>query len=329
MQGDIFMNPESVYDNHVMKSFEFESGKILEDVNVEYSVNGVPKYDEEGNIVNAILYFPTLVGGHSLLYKFHDSIYEANKDEYFFIKITSLGSPGSCSPSSTGLKHNFPEYTIKDRVNFKRQFLAEKFSDIKKLLGLIGEGIGGFEVYTWAGEFPDEMDFIIVLNSTYQTYGHRYVLTKVAEAMIESCEDFYADGYSVSVSKLIVAIARLMFMTYFSEEIFNELSKDEMDVLLDDYVDETLFMNIYDFKSRNDCLLTYDTYDKLPNIKAKSLIIGIEDHLSFNTKKDILPLKDILKNSKIITIKGQKSFYEEFDYSEVGLEIISFLKQFR
>ncbi|MBE6508995.1 MAG: hypothetical protein E7Z77_06210 [Methanobrevibacter sp.] len=317
------------YGNHIMSSFEFESGSVLENVNVEYSTSGVPKYDDEGNIINAILYFPTLKGGHSILAKFHDIIYNFNKEDYFFIKITSLGAPGSCSPSTTGLKHNFPAYSVKDRVNFKRQFLAEKFGDIKKVLGLIGEGTGGFDVYTWACEYPDEMEFIMVLNSTYKNYGHRYVVLKATEAMIDSCDDFYNNEYSPSVTKLIVAIAKLRFMFYYSENIFNELNNDEIDVLMDDYVDEALFMDIYDFKSRNDCLLEYDTFDKLSDIKAKSLILGIEDYLSFNTKNDILPLKDIIKDSKIITIHGKESYYKEFDYTEIGLEIVSFLNQFK
>lgn len=317
------------YGNHIMDSFEFESGRVLENVNVEYSTAGVPKYDEEGNIINAIIYFPTLKGGHSILAKFHDIIYNSNKDGYFFIKITSLGTPDSCSPSSTGLKHNFPMFTVKDRVNFKRQFLAEKFGNIKKILGLIGEGTGGFDVYTWACEYPDEMEFIIVLNSTYKNYGHRYVVLKAVEAMIDSCDDFYTDEYSASVSKLIVAIARLRFMFYYSENIFNELTNDEIDILLEDYVDEALFMDIYDFKARNDCLLEYDIYDQLSNIKAQSLILGIEDYLSFNTKKDILPLKNLIKNSKIITVQGKESYYHELDYTEIGLEIAAFLNQFK
>ena len=168
------------------------------------------------------------------------------------------------------------------------------------------------------------MEFIIILNSTHSNYGHRYVMLKAVESMIDSCDDFYnANEYSVSVSKLIVAIARIMFMSIYSEKVFDELSNDEIDVLLDDYVDEILFMDIYDFKSKNDCLLMYDAYDKLSNIKAKALIIGIEDYLSFNTN-----LKDIIKDSKIITVKGEESFYEESDYSEVGSEIVSFLKEF-
>ncbi|WP_458455294.1 hypothetical protein [Methanobrevibacter sp.] len=322
------MNHPTEFGNHIMESFEFKSGRILENVNVEYSTIGVPRYDEEGNIINAIVYFPTIKGGHSSLAKFHDIIYDSSKEGYFFIKITSLGTPDSCSPSSTGLKYNFPAYTIVDRVNFKRQFLAEKFPNIKKILGIIGEGTGGFDVYTWACEYPDEMEFIIVLNSTHEVYGQRYVMLKIAESMIDACDDVYTDEYSSSVSKLIVSIARLMFMYYYPENVFDTLTKDEIDVLMDDYVDEVLFMDIYDFKSRNECLLSYDIHDKISDIKAKSLILGIGDYLAFNTKRDILPLEECIKDSKIITVPGKESYYDESDYTEIGLEIVSFLKQF-
>lgn len=322
------MNPNFEYGNHILDSFEFESGRVLKDVNVEYETRGSPKYDDEGNIINMIVYCPTLKGGHSILSQHHNDIYDLDKDNYFFIKITSLGAPQSCSPSSTGMKHNFPAYTIKDRVNFKRQFLAEKFN-IPTVLAIIGEGTGGFEAYTWAAEYPDEMDCIIVLNSTYKTYGSRYIMLKVAEAIVESSDDFYVDGYSISISKLIVALTRLMFMSHYSEKIFNELSNDELDVLMDDYVDQGLFMDIHDFKSRNDCLLEYDIYDKLSNIKAKSLIIGIDDYLSFNTTKDLAPLNDIIKDSRVLVLEDKESFYDDEDYSELSLEIVSFLKQFK
>lgn len=312
-----------------MGSFEFESGRVLEDVNVEYSVNGNPKYDEEGNISNLIIYCPTLKGGHSILDDYHKIIssgFDFKKSDYCFIKITSLGAPGSCSPSSTGLKYNFPEYTFKDRVNFKRQFLSEKFN-IKNVLGILGEGLGGFEVYTWACEYPDDMDFIVVINSSFKTYGYRYVMVKCAESIIDSSDDFYSEGYSVSLSKLIVAITRLRFAGYFSRNELEELSNDEIDVLMDDYVDEGLFMDIHDFKSRNDCILKYDVGDKLSDIKAKTLIIGIKGYL-FSNAEEVLYLKDIIKNSKVAIFDGKISFYDENDYSEIGSEIISFLGDF-
>ena len=320
------MIPPVESSNYVMDSFEFESGRVLENVNVEYGTSGIPKYDDNGNIVNAIVFCPTLKGGHSVLDKYHEFIkkFNFNKNDYFFIRITSLGTPDSCSPSSTGLRYNFPSYSFRDRVNFKRQFLAEKFN-IKEIFGIIGEGTGGFEVYTWACEYPEEMEFIVILNSSFKAYGYHYVLVKCAEAIIDSSDDFYTDEYSVSLSKLVVAITRLLFAGYFSRGILEELSNDEIDVLMEDYVDEGLFMDIHDFKSRNDCILEYDVLDKLSDIKAKALILGLEDYLFINAEKDILNLKDVIKNSTVAVFKDKESFYDENNYTEILSEIVSFL----
>lgn len=314
-----------------MDSFEFESGRVLENVNVEYVTSGVPKYDDEGNIANAIIYSPTLDGGHSIFPQYHNAFKKFNfdSDEYYFIRIFSLGTPNSCSPSTTGLKYNFPEYTVKDRVNFKRQFLTEKFN-VNKILGLIGEGIGGYEVYEWACDYPDEMEFIIVLNSPYKVYGYAYAVAKVIESMIDSSDDFYSDDYSSSLSLLSVSLLRLLFLGYFPENVFKNLSNDELDVLMDDYVDQGLFMDIYDFKSRNDCILGFDVEDNLQNIKAKSLILGTTGYLLNYPEDGISHLENKIKGVRgRIFETNKENYYDEADNSEIIKEIVSFLNQFR
>ena len=45
------MNPNFDYGNYIMDSFEFESGRVLENVNVEYETRGVPEYDENGETI--------------------------------------------------------------------------------------------------------------------------------------------------------------------------------------------------------------------------------------------------------------------------------------
>jgi hypothetical protein len=77
-----------------------------------------------------------------------------------------------------------------------------------------------------------------------------------------------------------------MFLGNCPKKVFEEFSNDEIDVVMEDYVDEGLFLDIYDFKSRNDCLLRYDVFDKLKDIKAKSLIMGSSDYLYFNNDVD-------------------------------------------
>ncbi len=327
----IYHNFNVEYGNHVMDSFEFESGRTLENVKVEYSTSGIPKYDEDGNIVNAIIYCPNLYGVRSILAHYHNLIKnnDFDKDEYYFIRIVSLGIADSCSPSVTGLKSNFPEYDFKDRINFKKQFLAEKFN-LKNVLGLIGEGLGGFEIFTWACEYPEDMEFMIVLNSSHKTHGYRYISAKCIESIIESCDDYYSDEYSSSFSLLSMAIFRLLFLGYFPNKVVNNLSNDELDALMEDYVEEGLFIDIHDFKFRNDCILRYDVGDKLSNIKAKSLILGSEDILFLNPASDFDPLDNLIEDSKVVVFDSTvENYYDDEDYSKLGCELVTFLKQFK
>ena len=182
-----------------MDSFEFEYGRVLENVEVEYRTFGTPKYDEDGFITNAVLFFSTFNGIYSFLRESHNYIMSHGNfiDEFYFIVISPLGTPESCSPSSTGLNYEFPRYTYTDGINFIRQFLAEKFK-IRKILGLVGEGSGGYIVLSWACEFPDEMEFIFIVNSAAKVSGYRFIISKVFELIIDSIDDYYTDGYSVS-----------------------------------------------------------------------------------------------------------------------------------
>ena len=245
-------------------------------------------------------------------------------NEYYFISITSLGFPESCSASTTGMKHNFPKLTIKDRVNFKRQFIKERFG-IEKVYGIISKGVGGYEAYTWACEYPDEMDFIMVAGSAYKTNGYRYVVSKCMESIIDSSDDFYSEVYSDTLSRMMVSINRLLYSNYFSKKIFQNLTNDEVDVLMDDFVDEGLFTDIYDFKLRNDAILEYDVEDKLKNIKAHALIVSSDNDMYYTPEFDVLPLNDMIENSKVIIFESNSQYVDYDDCSIIEDDIREFM----
>lgn len=327
LDGDVIIN----YDKYKLESFEFESGRVLEDVEVEYSAKGTPKYDEDGNITNAIIYFHKFNGNYSSI----DGLYSLTSpgkifdfSQYYFISITSLGYPGTCSPSSTNLKHNFPKYTMKDRVNFKRQFLKECFN-LEKVHGLIGKGVGGCEIYTWACEYPDEMDFIMIAGSSYKTNGYRYVVSKCMESILESSDDFYSDLYSDSLSRMMVSINKLLYSNYFSKKMFQKMSNDEIDVLMDDFVDEGLFVDVYDFKFRNDCVMEYNVEDKLGNITADALIISSNNDMYYTPEFDLLPLNDLMKNVTVVLFEDENSYLDYDDCSIVESELNSFMEKIK
>ena len=310
-----------------MDSFEFESGSVLENVDVEYMAKGTPKFDDEGNMTNVILYCHRFNGSYSSL----DDIFRLTAkgkpfdfEKYYFISITSLGFPNSCCPSTTDLKHNFPKYTIKDRVNFKRQFLKERFN-IENLHGIISRGVGGYEAYTWACDYPDELDFIICSSTAFKTNGYRYVVSKCMESIIESSDDFYSDIYSDSLSRMMVSINKLLYSNYFSKQVFHNMTNDEIDVLMDDFVDDGLFVDIYDFKLRNDAVLEYDVEDKLKNIKAKALIISSKNDMYYSPKFDVMPIEELIENSKIILLEPSEDYATYEDYPTIEDELNNFL----
>ena len=315
-----------------MDSFEFEYGRVLENVEVAYSTYGTPQFDDEGNITNAILLFSTFKGEYSFLRKSHKYILnngDFSNDDFYFIVISPLGTPDSCSPSTTGLKFNFPNYSYMDLINFQRQFIAENFK-IKKILGLVGEGLGAFHVLTWACEYPDEMEFIFVVNSSFKLSGYKFILSKSIESIIDSLDDYYSEDYSASKTKAIVAITALVFAHTSSKKAFDKLNNSEIEAILEDFTDESLFLDIYDLKYQNDAQMNYDVEDKLSKIKAKSLFVSTNDDY-FDFEIDMLPFKELVNDSIVLKQDSVKEeyFFKEEDYAPVGKDVISFLEQFK
>ena len=249
-------NSKLGYRKHIMDEFEFENCQILHDVEVEYTTRGTPKYDEDNNITNAIIYCHRF-NGNCLSIGDLDQLLgsESPLSDYgfFYISITSLGYPESCSPSTTQLKFNFPEYSFKDCVNFKRKFLAEVFN-IRKLLGILGVGIGGYEAYTWACEYPDEIEFLIVGNSSFKTNSYRYITSKAMDNIIVSSDAYLDENYNEKLSQLIFSINSLIYSQIFSKRAFEKFTREELDIYMDHFVEESSNVDIYDFKYRNNAV---------------------------------------------------------------------------
>ena len=328
------MNAEEIhegYDRYTMERFEFEYGRVLENVCVEYSLTGTPKFDEDGNIVNAIVYCHPYGGNYvsvNNLFEITKNGSSFDKNDYFFISITSLGVPDSCCPSITGLNHNFPAYSIKDAVNFKRQFLKEKLG-IERVHGILARGFGGYEAYTWSCEYPDEMDFLIIHSSAFKTSGYIYVLAKCMDSILGSYDELYGESYEESLSKVMVSVNSLLYSTYFSKRIFQEMSNDEIDVLMDDFIDDGLFMDIYDLKFTNDSIINYNVEDKLENIKAKVLIISSKKDIYYSPEYDSVPVKDMIKDSEVVLYDFVRKNANDDDYSYFEDDLKEFMSQFK
>lgn len=321
-------NNRNLNVNYNLKSFQLHYGKVIENIDVDYTTYGNPIYDDEGNIINAIVFCPTYKGSQSVLQGAHSYLKNEGTfkgNEFYFITITSFGLPPSYSPSSSDLKNGFPEYNLKDIVNFKRNFLAEKFK-IKQLLGVMGEEDGGYEVFTWACEYPDDMRFILLFNSDFRVSGYRYIINKGYEAIVDMVD--HGNVYDVSLSKAIVAINTFLFAQASSEKVLNKLSNDEIEVLLEDFIDEGLYLDVYDVSYRIKSILNYNVENQLSDIKAKTLVIYSDDNVLFNEPMDLKVLKENIDDVNVLSYSSKKeNYYDEEDYSLIGYEVISFFEE--
>ncbi|MDO5848957.1 MAG: alpha/beta fold hydrolase [Methanobrevibacter sp.] len=289
-------------DYFYLDNFEFTNGKTMENAKVEYVTGGTPKYDDDGRITNAIVYCHGSGGNYGSIKKLNDLINPGDpfdKEEYFFISMSGLGTPESCSPSTTELFYRFPRYSLDDMVNFQKQFLEECFN-ITHVKGVIGNSMGGYVALTWATLYPDYMDFIISIVSSYKTAGHNYILSKVTNEIITSDPHYGVDGYSESLSRTLKLATQVAYSYGLSRQQYRGMSNYELDVAIDDYGDEGLFADIYDVKYQNDAILEYDIEEDLEKIEADVLIIAINQDQYFPPDLDAIPLNDMIENSQLV-----------------------------
>lgn len=314
---------------YVMDSFEFSSGKVLNNVSVEYMTFGTPKYD--GDIItNAIIYCHGSLGNFSGVKKIFPLLYENapfDENKYFFISMSALGSPGSCSPSSTNLKNKFPGYTIEDVVNFQKQFLAEKFN-INHVLGIIGNSMGGFVALTSAILYPDFADFIMPGVSSFKVAGHDYILSKFVNEIITSDES-YENGTDNDSLKRTLRLASLAEFNFgLSKEALREMPKEELSLNFNEFGDESLFLDIYDVKYCNEACMNYDVENDLDKITSKVFIIACYQDPHFPPELDAIPMSKMIANSKLVIMDSQLGHLCFNELENITDELNEFMNEF-
>lgn len=324
-------DPEYFY----LDEFKFNNGKCLKNVKVEYATLGTPKYDNNGKLSNAVIYFHGSGSDYSSACGKSEIIGPGlifDTDKFFIISVSALGHPGSTAPSSTGLGPNFPDYDVEDMVNFQYQFIQEKFG-INHLNGLIGNSMGGFEVLTWACLYPDSIDFAISLVSSYKVAGHNYALSYVMNTILESDPDYKNGFYEIPMSDSLKRSLRLashaMYTYGFSREYYRyELSNKELSEGMEEFALEMVNGDVNDMIYMNNSSLDYDLTEDLKNITAKVLIIAINQDQYFPPNLDAIPMSKMIKDSKLVIYDSDWGHVGTFELEKVGNEVKDFLKEF-
>ncbi|WP_405295810.1 alpha/beta fold hydrolase [Methanobrevibacter sp.] len=291
---------------------------------------GTPKYDDNGDIDNAIIYCSGSLGDFSGINKIlplTESGDAFDADKYFFICMSALGSPGSCSPSSTDLKNKFPKYSLVDVVNFQKQFLSEKFA-IKHVLGLIGNSMGGFVGLTQAIEYPDFQDFVICGVSSYKVAGHDYILSKFVDEIITSDPDYAKGEMTYSLVRTLRLACLAEFNFGLSKEALRAMTNEELSADFETFGNEMLETDIYDLKYCNESCMNFNVEGNLDKITAKVLIISCKQDPHFPPELDGIPMSEMIENSKLLIMDSELGHLCFNELETISDELKEFMEEF-
>ena len=292
---------------------------------------GTPKYDDEGHINNAIVYCHGSLGNYASASKLCPLSYVGgpfDKNEFFFISLSELGAPGSCSPSTTKLNNTFPKYTVEDMVNFQNKFLKDKFG-ITHVKGIIGNSMGGFVALTCGVLYPDYADFIISGASGFKVAGRNYILSKLVDEIISTDKDYNSGKNTPSLVRTLRLATQAVYSFGISKEVLHKIPNNQLDIEFDEFGDEGLLDNIYDVKYCNGATLDYNLEDDLDKIKSKVLIIGINQDQYFPPSLDAIPMHKLIKNSDLIIYDSDLGHIGFRELEKIEKELSEFMENFK
>lgn len=291
---------------------------------------GTPIYDEKGIIKNAIIYCHGSLGRYSSMKKIAPLVGRGDvfdESKYFFISLSSLGSPGSCCPSTTDLKNKFPKYSIMDVVNFQKKFLLEKFN-IRHVLGMIGNSMGGFVCLTSAITYPDFSDFIICGVSSYKVAGHDFILSRFVNEIIESDPDFNKGELTYSLIRTLRLACLAEFNFGLSQKALREMSNAELSAEFENFGNESIETDIYDLKYCNEACMYFDVEEDLDKIKSKVLVIACNQDPHFPPELDAIPMSEMIQDSKLVIMDSELGHLCFNELEKISSQLKEFMEDF-
>ena len=122
---EIKLNPQYFH----IKDFKFKPGEVIPELKVEYATFGTMKKDDAGNIINGIVWCHGWSRNYAQVKLSKDIVGPGkaiDSNQFFIICPTAIGSPGSSSPSTSGLGPKFPNYTTEDMIKAQYILITER-----------------------------------------------------------------------------------------------------------------------------------------------------------------------------------------------------------
>jgi homoserine O-acetyltransferase len=157
--------------------------------------------------------------------------------------------------------------------------LVTQHLNIRHLAGVAGASMGGFQTLQWITTYPDFMDWAIPIATASQSMG-RLLGRSVALVSIIKLDPSYKDGYyEEQPRKGMEAYFMNGYLWYFAHDFYSVKWKTK-DALIKGLKDVGLGSATADANDtiwREEALMSFGVLEQLPGVKARTLVIGVND----------------------------------------------------
>ena len=161
----------------IVRDFRFHTGEALPELRLHYTTVGAPT----GEPV-VLLHGTTGSGAGLLAPGFAGELFgpgqplDANR--YYLILPDAIGHGKSSKPSD-GLRQRFPRYNYNDMVDAAQRLVSEHLG-VKRLRLLLGNSMGGMQIWIWAQRYPGAMDIAVPMASLpIEMAGRNWIMRRL------------------------------------------------------------------------------------------------------------------------------------------------------
>lgn len=168
-KGGVQIRNDREIKNGGVGGVTLESLGVREGLKLSYITAGTPKRNRRGKIVNAVVVSSHYSGDSADLYStWHGSVIGpgklVNTDKYFVVFLDALGLWGTSKPSA-GLGKRFPRYNAWDYTQANYRLLKDHIG-IDKVQLALGPSLGAFQSYMMAILHPKYVNAIMPLGGS-------------------------------------------------------------------------------------------------------------------------------------------------------------------
>lgn len=327
---------------HYTKPFELESGEYLPGFQLRYTLFG----KLNANRSNVVWVCHALTGNSDFT-SWWKELFESgaafDPQHYLIVCANTLGGCyGSTGPLSVNPEtgkpfyHSFPAITNRDIV---RAFdLLRQSLEFEKIHTLIGGSLGGQHVLEWAIQQNELFEHIVPIacNAHHSPWG---IAFNEAQRLAIQADPTWKESHERAGLAGLKSARAIAMLSYRNYESYGEAQAEKSTEKVDDfraatyqqYQGEKLALRFNAFtywilskamdshnvaRGRKNVLLA------LQSIRAKALVVGVDDDVLFPIREQKFLADHILKSS-LITLQskhGHDGFLIEFDQLNTGLK---------